>query len=631
MEPNSASDQAGMGILELEHVVGYNGKFPDTIQYIPNSKNSYVYPIGGLVVIEDINDKHNQRFLKGHDMPISALAVSASGKYLATGQLGTIFAKIDDAPVILWDIAQARPINIFKGLRGGVRQLAFSPDDQFLAAYGDNNYFMIWSCRDFGLISSKVSETPLSQICWGEMKKIGKHPLYTLITTNPGNVFINMLEFDLGSLQYQLKTSFVQLPSSGLIRNYTCAKIDPTGQYFYAGTTGGEVCIFNIPNKIFKATLPVSNNGVYSLAVLKDSLIIGSGDGRVKKLVGEQTKYVLDKEILLEGRIMSLAVSADNAEILVGSSNGRILRTLVADLSTAVSSEGHVEHIAGVAFQKGKTDIFATIDVSGVILVWDINTLNVVTKCTTTTTPKPKGRCICIADDGTVVSGWQDGFIRCFEVTNNKTSGLKWEIVNAHRGSVTCIYVDENYILSGGEDAIVRVWSRKVRQLVTQINPHKKEISRVFPDLEKPHVIHSCSIDKIIHTYDLKTEKKVIMHQAKNGQVLDMAQRKDSELELVTCGLNNPITYWDCDVVEPVDSIDYPYKLLTIDVSPSGKYLAVGSETAEVLIFEVATKSFMGKFDGHSGPITSLKFTPDEKQIISVSTDSSLCIWNFFG
>ena len=86
--------------------------------------------------------------------------------------------------------------------------------------------------------------------------------------------------------------------------------------------------------------------------------------------------------------------------------------------------------------------------------------------------------------------------------------------------------------MSGGEDAIVRVWSRKVRQLVTQINPHKKDITRIFPDLEKPNIIHSCSIDKIIHTYDLKTEKKIILHQAKNGQVLDMAQRKDNELEL---------------------------------------------------------------------------------------------------
>ena len=68
--------------------------------------------------------------------------------------------------------------------------------------------------------------------------------------------------------------------------------------------------------------------------------------------------------------------------------------------------------------------------------------------------------------------------------------------------------------------------------MITQINPHKKTISRVFPDIAKPSIIHSCSVDKIVHSYDLKTEKKVILHSAKNGQILGMAQRKDHELEL---------------------------------------------------------------------------------------------------
>jgi len=463
------------------------------------------------------------------------------------------------------------------------------------------------------------------------VKKSGKHPVYTIVTTNPSNIFVNILEYDLGSLQYQLKTSYIQLPSSGLIRHYTCSKIDATGQYYYVGTTGGEVCIFNIPNKIFKAALPVSTNGVYSIELYKDALYVGAGDGRIKKFIGEGTKYVLDKEVILEGRIVSLALNYDVTDMLVGSSTGKIYRSIPGDLSTAVISEGHIEGIEQVSFKKGRTDIFASIDQAGVILVWDIESLNVITRCSPNSSSKPRGRSVCIADDDTVVSGWQDGFIRCFEISKSNKAALKWEIVNAHRGAVTCIYVDENYILSGGEDALVRVWSRKVRQMVTQINPHKKEISCVFPDLEKPNIIHSCSIDKIIHTFDLKTEKKVILHQAKNGQVLSMSQRKDNELELITCGLNTPILYWDCDVVEPVDIIEYPYKLLCIDVSPSGKYLAVGSETTEILVFEVATKAFLGKFDGHSGPVTSLKFTPDERQIISVSSDSSLCIWNFFG
>ena len=48
-------------------------------------------------------------------------------------------------------------------------------------------------------------------------------------------------------------------------------------------------------------------------------------------------------------------------------------------------------------------------------------------------------------------------------------------------------------------------------------------------------------MDKTIVTYDLKAEKRVIVHRTLNGQLMDMTQRKDSELELATCGINCPI------------------------------------------------------------------------------------------
>ena len=180
---------------------------------------------------------------------------------------------------------------------------------------------------------------------------------------------------------------------------------------------------------------------MFSIELHKDALFVGSGDGRIKKLVGEGTKYVLDKEVILEGRIVSLALNQDANDMLVGSSTGKIYRTIPGDLSTTVISEGHIEGIEQVAFKKGRTDIFASIDQAGVILVWDIESLNVITRCVPGSTNKPRGRSVCIADDDTIVSGWQDGFIRCFEISKQSKATLKWEIVNAHRGAVTCIYV----------------------------------------------------------------------------------------------------------------------------------------------------------------------------------------------
>jgi len=100
--------------------------------------------------------------------------------------------------------------------------------------------------------------------------------------------------------------------------------------------------------------------------------------------------------------------------------------------------------------------------------------------------------------------------VRCYDPSTNR---VVWEIANAHRGSVTSLYVDANYILSGGEDGAVRVWARTSRKLLIQFNDQKKDIVSLFPDINKPYEIHSCSMDRSISTYDLKQEKRVNGHQ----------------------------------------------------------------------------------------------------------------------
>jgi WD40 repeat protein len=66
-----------------------------------------------------------------------------------------------------------------------------------------------------------------------------------------------------------------------------------------------------------------------------------------------------------------------------------------------------------------------------------------------------------------------------------------------------------------------------------------------------------------------------------------MSQRKDNEYELVTCGQGAPIYFWDCDEARPVAQIDYPYKCLSIEVSPTGRLVAFGTETNEVFIYSL--------------------------------------------
>ena len=41
----------------------------------------------------------------------------------------------------------------------------------------------------------------------------------------------------------------------------------------------------------------------------------------------------------------------------------------------------------------------------------------------------------------------------------------------------------------------------------------KKDIVAIFPDTQQSHVIHSCSADRSLCTYDLQQEKRIQMRQ----------------------------------------------------------------------------------------------------------------------
>jgi len=93
---------------------------------------------------------------------------------------------LPDAPVILWNYAKKEPIAVLKGMQVCVKKLAFSPDDRFLAALGENNAFIIWDTRDGSAIHTRVFEFPLHVVSWGDIMhdQNPKHPSYTLVTAN---------------------------------------------------------------------------------------------------------------------------------------------------------------------------------------------------------------------------------------------------------------------------------------------------------------------------------------------------------------------------------------------------------------------------------------------------------------
>ena len=78
-----------------------------------------------------------------------------------------------------------------------------------------------------------------------------------------------------------------------------------------------------------------------------------------------------------------------------------------------------------------------------------------------------------------------------------------------------------------------------------------------------------------------------------------------------------------------------PYKgesdeLMSIAVSSNNKYFATGGALGVVRIYEFATGAFITVCRAHSSCITCVRFSPDDRQLVSTARDGLVVVWNFF-
>lgn len=95
-------------------------------------------------------------------------------------------------------------------------------------------------------------------------------------------------------------------------------------------------------------------------------------------------------------------------------------------------------------------------------------------------------------------------------------------------------------------------------------------------------------------------------------------------------GYNCNLALWDFNQTEPVAEMSLNQNLTCVEISNNGNYIAIGNEFGEILFFRLPDFEFLGKSTGHSKELNFLKWSPDDKQIISLSVDNSVCIWNFY-
>jgi len=625
------------GYAELEHFIGYGGRHLNTVHYHPQQVETLIYAAAAVIIIEDVNDPHKQEFLRGHDAQVSALDISLNGKLLVSGQQGSPYRKGAVAPVIVWDFDNRQRYTEFNGLAHSVLCVRFSPDGRFLVATGANQMIFVWDVSTGEVVYSRRTESPCFLGVWGDIQDTGgRYPSYTLCTTYDNQVFVHNMAFDVGRMCYALQTEAVQFPSAGLQRKHMCGLT--RGDYLITGTSAGDICVFSLKAKVFRTALPICNNGVASIAQSRDVLYVAGGDGRVKAIRGEDTHWDVLAENVLEIGVVALTPSADGAELACGTRNGRLWRLLTSDLTATLQAVSHTGEVTDIAFGTS-SDSLCSVSETGEVFVVDLSDYMPVA----TAMNKSPSRSVVVSAGGQILAGSDDGFLRCWQLQAgpkktqamgaDKGLELLWQ-VHAHRGGVTVVRETADFIVTGGNDNAVRFWHRATRELLSTFHNHKKRIEDIQLDNLAPHQVHSAAEDRLVVTYDLKQNKALVQHTTPSSNITGLTQRKDREHEVVSCSLDGRMLFWDVDYADPVGCLDspnnVPLRFRCCEVSPSGRYIVAGTDDARLYVYDLMTCACVQEMEGHCLAVQKVRWSPDQKQIVSAGKDGCVIIWNFF-
>lgn len=633
--------------LKIKSVIGFNGKPRGTLRYSPCG-NYIVYPLGSFVVIKNIKTDR-EAFLDGHANTVSCLAVSLDGTRIASGITHLTGVKAD---VILWDFDYAKELldagSVMIGEQcelyrlkqhlGKVQAVAFSPNSQYLATLGgqDDNALVVWDALSGTSICGSPAYTDSAYcLTWLENRND------RVVTAGNYHLCVWQVDFSLPKLH-------CMVAKLGNVRRVIlCLTIAENDQIAYCGTSTGDVLKVSIernellsfkdPDTKVPKILGISefkySHGIHDIVGVVNpktgntNVLVGAGDGTIG-MINPNMKPVAGYKTTLLGGITSISPHPTAGKFMVGTDQCNRYEVSHDLIKSTLVASCHAGCINDVSFPAGCPDLCVTSS-KGDVRIWNIKDKQEVLRIQV-----PNLDCLCtlVTPAGTsILSGWDDGKIRAFYPESGK---LRFVVPNAHTEKVTALAVaDHGYggspyrIISGGAEGRVRVWevTSQHQSMVISLKEHRAPVSSIKVNADSTQFV-SASYDGSCIIWDLV--KYVRLNALFEANVFESVSYHPDESQYLTCGQNHKITYWDAADGEAIRVIDGGEgHMMCLDVASNGDFFISGSKDRTLKVWHYNNGLTVAQGKGHSGTICAVKFSPDEKFVVSVGSTGEIIFW----
>ncbi|XP_033122529.1 echinoderm microtubule-associated protein-like 6 [Anneissia japonica] len=597
--------------LTLEYIYGYRGfDCRNNLHYL-NDGADIIYHAAGAGIVQNL-EAGTQSFYLEHTDDIISLTINQHPKcknLVATGQIG-------DIPSIhVWDATTKKTISILRGFHTkGVCSLNFSATGKLLISVGidEDHSIAIWRWQD----GSKVASSP------GHSKRIFLAEFRPDSDTQFVSIGVKHVKFwTLAGGQLICKRGLMNSAGKNTqgVRMQTMLSIAfGANDQTFTGSMSGDIYVWkgNLLNRVVEKA---HQDAVFSLyTTLKDGLIVSGGkekpskEGGPVKIWDQEMKRCRAFQLDSGNKIdVVKSVCRTKGKILVGTKDCEIIEVTEKTSSTKKLLQGHGEgEMWGLSTHPSKS-MFASASDDKTIRIWDIQNK----KMAYLAKLGAAARSICYSPDGEMVAvGLKNGEFMVVVAATLKVWGKKRD----RNKTITDIKFspDGKHLAIGSDDGCVDFYD------LTQ-----------GPSLNR---VGFCKgIPSFVFQLDFSADGKFI--QVGTGAYKRLVYNVPGGKPIMDSATIDKITWqtWTSVLGQEVIGI-WPRKAEKADVncsvvSGNSNAIATGDDYGFVKLFDFPSSEKFAphkKYVGHSAHVTNVKFTFDDRYLISAGGDDCcLFVW----
>jgi len=417
-------------------------------------------------------------------------------------------------------------------------------------------------------------------------------------------------------------SSFAQSVFTDTFGGVLCISISKNGNFLAAGTTDGDIWIWQMPGTLPLLICRGHTDWVQAVSFSPDSRVLASGSGDHSiRLWDVNTGTCL---AIMQGhtyKVQSVTFSPDGSMLASGSSDRTIRLWNVETRECLNILSGHSDWLRSVTFSPDGS-LLASGGDDGTIKLWEVQTGCCVR--TLSDHEKPVSSVRFGSDGQLLASGSADLTIRIWEVSSWKC--LK--ILRGHTQKISSVafHLDEGMIASASEDQSVRLWDVSSEECLKVLQGHRNWVSSVAFSLDGTMLV-SGSEDQSVRLWDVSSGRCIQTLQGYSSCMSPVAFSPDGRM-LAAADENYAVWLWNVSSGECIRMLKGHTNIVqSIAFSLDGTILASGSGDVTVRLWDSRSGQCLRILKGHTDRVKRVTFSPDGAILASCGDDQSIRIW----